>query len=57
MARNNTFPAGCMPPSGYMFWHEWADAQGKAGLAQKRCPTCSLFRFPQEMTSATTCTY
>ena len=26
MARNNTFPAGCMPPSGYMFWHEWADA-------------------------------
>ncbi len=36
-------------PDGYLDWHEWARVQSRAGLRQVRCPTCSLFRFPQEL--------
>lgn len=43
-----TFRAYDPPPSGYLQWHEWARAQIKAGLRQKRCPKCGLWRFPQE---------
>lgn len=39
---------GTQPPGGYMDWHNWAEAQHKAGLRQKRCRTCGLYMFPQE---------
>ena len=39
---------GDQPPSSYCDWHDWADVQAKAGLKQKRCPVCCLWRFPQE---------
>lgn len=42
------FKAGDPAPSGYNEWHEWARVQLKAGLRQKRCPMCGLYRFPQE---------
>lgn len=39
---------GTQPPKGYIEWHLWAEAQQKAGLRQRQCPTCKLYRFPQE---------
>lgn len=36
-------------PEGYLAWHEWADAQWRAGLRQVQCAGCGLWRFPQEM--------
>lgn len=39
---------GSQPPEGYVAWHEWAAAQAKGGLVQKQCPTCLLWKFPQE---------
>ena len=30
-------------------WHEWAEAQHKAGLRQKQCGKCGLWRYPQEL--------
>lgn len=48
MTKPKRFPMGCPAPSGYVHWHEWAEAQGKAGLKQRQCPRCKLWRFPQE---------
>ena len=31
-----------------MDFHEWAAVQHKAGLRQKQCARCSLWRYPQE---------
>ena len=42
------YKAGDPPPSGYLQWHEWARAQIKAGLRQRRCRVCGLWQFPQE---------
>lgn len=42
------YRVGSQPPEGYCAWHEWAAAQAKGGLVQKQCPTCGLWRFPQE---------
>jgi hypothetical protein len=42
------FKAGDPPPEGYMEWHEWARVQHRAGLRQRRCWSCGLWRFPQE---------
>lgn len=42
---------GDQPPSGYIAWHSWADAQHKAGLRQARCGQCALWKFPQELSS------
>jgi len=39
---------GDPPPSGYLQWHAWARIQHHAGLRQKRCRMCGLWRFPQE---------
>ncbi len=39
---------GTQPPVGYMQWHYWAERQHRAGLRQRRCPICKLWRFPQE---------
>jgi len=36
------------PPTEYLAWHEWAEAQVKAGRKQKQCPGCKLWLFPQE---------
>src|SRR5689334_5000997 len=49
------YKAGSQPHSGYIAWHEWAAAQIKSGLRQRRCKLCSLFRFPQEMTDKGHC--
>lgn len=38
----------CPPPEGYVAWHEWAEAQYKAGLRQKQCTVCGRWLFPQE---------
>lgn len=45
------FKVGDPPPAGngYNDWHEWAAAQHKGGLRQKRCKQCNRFYFPQEM--------
>jgi hypothetical protein len=42
------FKRGDPPPSGYLERAEWARVQLRAGLRQKRCPSCGLWRFPQE---------
>lgn len=42
------FKPGDPSPSGYAAFHEWAAVQSKAGIKQLRCPTCGLWRFPQE---------
>lgn len=39
---------GTQPPKGYLPWHHWAEVQQKAGLRQRQCPVCNLWRFPQE---------
>jgi hypothetical protein len=36
------------PPEGYIARQEWAGVQYRAGLRQRRCPGCGLWRFPQE---------
>ena len=42
------YAPGSPPPTGYIAWDEWADAQNKAGLKQEQCPVCKLWLFPQE---------
>lgn len=63
MARDNRkfaagtdWPKGCAPPSGYIAWHSWAEAQHKYGLRQKQCSRCRLWFFPQEAPSHINCT-
>lgn len=46
-----TYKPGDMPPEGYLQWHEWAEVQRKAGLKQVQCPTCALWRTPQELST------
>ena len=43
-----TFKAEDPEPSGYLDWHQWAKAQYKAGLRQKRCSCCRKWLFPQQ---------
>jgi len=33
---------------GYLQWHYQAERWHKAGIRQKRCPICGLWRFPAE---------
>ncbi len=40
---------GDPPPEGYIDKAEWAAVQMKAGLKQRRCWSCGLWRFPQEV--------
>ena len=42
------YKVGSQPPERYIAWHEWAAAQYRGGLRQKRCAGCGLWRFPQE---------
>ena len=43
------YKPGDPAPEGYLAWHEWAEAQHKAGLRQKQCGKCGLWRYPQEL--------
>lgn len=43
------YKPGGPPPSSYLAWHEWAEAQWKAGLRQKECGRCGKWKFPQEL--------
>lgn len=45
----DTYKPGDQVPEGYLAWHEWAEAQHKAGLRQKQCGRCGLWRYPQEL--------
>ena len=45
------YEPGALAPFGYLAWHEWAEAQYKAGLRQDQCGRCSEWKFPQEMSS------
>ena len=44
-----SYAPGDQAPEGYLAWHEWAEAQHKAGLRQKQCGRCGLWRYPQEL--------
>ena len=35
----------------YLAWHAWADVQYKAGIRQKQCRRCGLWRTPQELST------
>lgn len=48
------FQPGDPPPTGYIEWHEWARVQLRAGIRQKRCLTCKLWKFPNERCACTT---
>lgn len=43
------YKPGDAPPRGYLNWHAWAEVQANAGLQQKQCSQCGLWRFPQEL--------
>lgn len=45
----DVYRPGDDPPEGYLAWHEWAAVQHKAGLRQRQCGVCGLWRYPQEM--------
>jgi hypothetical protein len=45
------YKPGDLPPEGYLQWHEWAEVQRKAGIRQVQCPTCALWRTPQELST------
>ena len=42
-----TYKPGDQAPEGYLAWHEWAEVQHKAGLRQKQCGRCGLWRQSQ----------
>lgn len=42
---------GDQAPQGYLEWHEWAEVQHKAGLRQKQCGRCGLWRYPQQLSA------
>lgn len=45
------YKPGDQAPEGYLAWHEWAEVQHKAGLRQKQCGRCGLWRFPQQLSA------
>lgn len=51
----NQYPKGSPAPSGYVYWHEWAEAQHLHGLRQKQCVTCGRYKFPQELNALGGC--
>lgn len=53
MLVGSPFKPGDQAPTGYLDWHAWAEIQHKAGLRQKVCGKCGLWRFPQEMSAET----
>lgn len=49
LLEQDTYKPGDPAPDSYLAWHEWAEAQHKAGLRQQQCGRCSLWRYPQEL--------
>jgi hypothetical protein len=47
------FKPGDQAPRGYLDWQEWAEVQHKAGLRQRECGKCGLWRYPQELSAET----
>lgn len=47
------YKPGDLPPDGYLAWHEWAEVQYKAGIRQKQCGKCGLWKTPQELSGQT----
>ena len=45
------YKPGDQAPEGYLQWHEWAEVQHKAGLRQKQCGRCGLWRYPQQLST------
>lgn len=45
------YKSGDQAPEGYLDWREWAQVQHKAGLRQKMCGRCMLWRYPQELSA------
>jgi hypothetical protein len=45
----SVFKPGDQPPQGYVAWHEWAAVQHRAGMRQRQCQKCGLWRYPQEV--------
>ena len=45
------YKPGDQAPDGYLAWHEWAEVQHKAGLRQKQCGRCGLWRYPQQLSA------
>jgi len=45
------YKPGDQAPEGYLAWHEWAEVQHKAGLRQKQCGRCGLWRYPQQLSA------
>jgi len=43
------YKPGDLPPDGYLQWSEWAEVQRKAGIKQKQCCVCCLWKTPQEL--------
>jgi len=43
------YAPGDQAPEGYLAWHEWAEIQHKAGLRQKACGRCGLWKYPQQL--------
>lgn len=48
-----TYKPGDQAPEGYLAWHEWADTQHKAGLRQKECGRCGIWKYPQQLSEKT----
>lgn len=45
------YKPGDQAPDGYLAWHEWAETQHKAGLRQKECGRCGLWKYPQQLSA------
>lgn len=48
MMIGSAYKPGDPPPEGYCQWFDWVRVQIRAGLRQRRCVVCGLYRFPQE---------
>lgn len=49
MLIGENYKPGDPAPKGYLAWHAWAEVQHKAGLRQKQCGRCGLWKYPQEL--------
>ena len=45
------FKPGAHAPEGYLAWPERGDKQHKAGLRQKECGRCGMWKYPQELSA------
>jgi len=47
------FKPGDPRPSNYNQWIDWSNVQEKAGIHQRRCSKCCLWKYPQEVCEVT----